>query len=87
VAWIVVTSFVVAATAAVLAWAAFAMGDDGTAGRSPETQQEITERLVNEGYLPTELLSPSAARSPSAPTLDDLVNRGLIPREAASDPA
>lgn len=86
-AWIVATLFVVAVIAAALAWAAFAMGDDSTAERGPETQQEITERLVNEGYLPRDLLSPSAEHSPAASVLDDLVNRGLIPREAASDPS
>lgn len=54
-------------------------------GPAPEsfTQQEILQKLVNEGLIPAQSLEPAPMSREEI--LRDLINRGLIPRQALDE--
>jgi hypothetical protein len=81
--WLVGALIVLGLAAALMMQSGTATPGVGATEPRP-TEQETTERLVNEGYLPPEVLGREDASSRSEAATDDLVNRGLIPRTDGS---
>jgi hypothetical protein len=79
--WGVAAGAAVIAVVVGMALAVWLIGDEEVAQQVPiDSERELMQGLVNEGYLPAQALEP-APRDERA-LLEDVVNRGLVPAQA-----
>lgn len=84
--WGVAAGAAVIAVVVGMALAVWLIGDEEVAQQVPiDSERELMQGLVNEGYLPAQALEP-APRDERA-LLEDLVNGGLVPAQALESSA